>query len=1018
MKKIITSLFVMVLTGTATAQWSQSNGPSTASAVKSKRGELITLSTTSMRSYYKLDINQIREQLKNAVEMGENAKPVVVSIPTLDGKVQKFNVFSFPVVVKELADQYQLGSYIGTAVDDPAQYIRFSVAPNDFQSMLFKNGNYEFVEPVDKSTGLYAVHPKTEKSGDKPFICSTTESPSAVKEVQSLYDNGKTFTHQPGTFNKSSDKKYRTMRLVVSVTGEYTTYFGGVPGALAQINATLTRVNGVFEKDFALHLNLQSYPGIIYADAATDPYSDASVGTASANSNNAQGWNIQLQQTLSVNVGSANYDIGHLFGASGGGGNAGCIGCVCVDPTGTPATSLSKQKGSGFTSPGNAIPSGDSFDIDYVAHEMGHQLGANHTFSHAIEGTGVNMEPGSGSTIMGYAGITGATTDVQAHSDAYFHKASIGQVQTNLSLSTKTCDVETSVANNPPTIAALPSYTIPNKTAFVLTASATDPENDPMTYTWEQVDSGSTSAQTINNTNLGTTTYGASFRSFTPTTSPTRYFPKFSSVLAGVLDNSLNTWESTSQVARSSNFAVTVRDNNANAAQQQTNVAQQAITVGSDGPFQITTGYLYSNVASNLTWDVVNTSSAPYNVSNVKIDYSTDNGVNWTVLSASSTNNGTASIAALPTSLNGQTIVVRVSSIGNVFYAIKKVYVNAQVACGAAPNGVVAGNLTINSANVSWAPVSGAGSYSIQYKLSSASTWTTVTSTTNSYSLSNLTDCSAYQVQVAAVCSGTTGTYSAPLTFSTACVTYCTAASTNPNLNYITNVSLGTLNNTSGATTYSNYTTNTALQPTLLVNSPYTLTVSFNLNGNALVSYSGMAAWIDFNKNGVFEASERVLNMLVGNPTTLPLGNNNFSATFSPPSGSLLNNPLRMRIVLAYATSAGAGLPLSDSAACAAIGNGEVEDYNVIITNALGTNDVNNTKDGIQIYPNPATDFLNVTKVSEKATYKIYNAAGQLVSNGAINGGRINVSALVKGAYVIAVEDKGNDLFKSKFIKK
>lgn len=1011
MKKIITSLFVTLLVGTATAQWSPSNG---VPAGKPKRGEFVD--AASMRSYYKLDINLIREQLKNAVEMGVNAKPVVVSVPTLEGKVQKFNVYSFPVVVKELADQYQLGSYIGTAVDDPTQQIRFSLAPNDFQSMLFKNGNYEFIEPVDKATGLYAVHPKTEKLGNKAFTCSTMENPNAVKEVQSLYDNAKTFTHQPGTFNKSSDKKYRTMRLVVSVTGEYTTYFGGVPGALAQINATLTRVNGVFEKDFALHLNLQSYPGLIYTDATTDPYSDASVGTASANSNNAQGWNIQLQQTLSVNVGSANYDIGHLFGASGGGGNAGCIGCVCIDPTGTPATSLSKQKGSGFTSPGNAIPSGDSFDIDYVAHEMGHQLGANHTFSHAIEGTGVNMEPGSGSTIMGYAGITGATTDVQAHSDAYFHKASITQVQTNLNA--KTCDVETSITNNPPVIAALPSYTIPKNTAFVLTASVTDPENDPMTYTWEQTDSGMTSTETINKTNLGTTTYGASFRSFTPTTSPTRYFPKFSSVLAGVLDNSLNTWESTSQVARSSNFAVTVRDNNANAFQQQTSSAQQAITVGSDGPFQITSGYLYSNTTANLTWDVANTSSAPYNVANVKIDYSTDNGVNWTVLSASTPNNGIATIVALPASLNGQTIVVRISSIGNVFYAIKKVYVNAQVSCGAAPNGLLASNLTINGANISWAPVSGATSYSLQYKLSSASTWTTVTPTTNSYALSNLTDCSPYQVQVAAVCSSTTGAYTAPLTFSTACVTYCTAASTNPNLNYITNVSLGTLNNTSGATTYSNYTTNTALQPTLLVNSPYTLTVSFNLNGNALVSYSGMAAWIDFNKNGVFEASERVLNMPVGTPTTLPLGNNNFSATFSPPSGALLNNPLRMRIVLAYATSAGAGQPLSDSAACAAIGNGEVEDYNVIVATSLGTSDINNTKEGIQIYPNPATDFLNVTKVSDKATYKIYNAAGQLVSNGTINGGRINVSGLIKGAYVIAIEDKGSDLFKSKFIKK
>lgn len=999
MKKIITSLFVTLLVGTAAAQWSPSNGVSSG---KPKRGELVTVDASSMRSYYKLDINQIREQLKNAVEMGANAKPVVVSIPTLEGKVQKFNVYSFPVVVKELADQYQLGSYIGTAVDDPTQQIRFSLAPNDFQSMLFKNGNYEFIEPVDKSTGLYAVHPKTKKSGDKPFACSTMEDPNAIKEMQSLYDNGKTFTHQPGTFNKSSDKKYRTMRLVMSVTGEYTTYHGGtVAGALAAINATMTRVNGVFEKDFALHLNLQSFNNVIYTNAATDPYSVASTGAGGA-------WNLELQQTLTANVGDANYDIGHLFGASGGGGNAGCIGCVCINPT----TSVPKGKGSGYTSPADGIPMGDNFDIDYVAHEMGHQLGANHTFSHGIEGTGVNVEPGSGSTIMGYAGITGATTDVQAHSDAYFHKASITQVQNNLN--SKTCDVEASITNNPPVIAALPSYTIPKATAFVLTANVTDPESDPMTYTWEQVDSGMTSSETINKTNLGTTTYGASFRSLTPTTSATRYFPKFSSVLAGVLDNSLNTWESTSQVARSSNFAITVRDNNTNATQQQTNFAQQAITVGNDGPFQITSGYLFSNTTTNLTWDVANTSSAPYSVANVKIDYSTDNGVTWTVLLASAPNNGTATIVALPTSLNGQVVVVRVSSIGNVFYALKKVTVSTQATCGSAPNSVAANAITSNTANISWAPISGAGSYSIQYKLSSASTWTTTTSTTNSVSLSNLIDCSAYQVQVAAICSGVTGTYSTPITFSTICTNYCTVASTNATRDYIANVTLGTVNNTTGATVYSDFTTNTVLQPVLLTNSSNSISVSIT-TPVATGSTSVMAVWIDFNKNGTFEASERVLNK----PAVLTsVGTVATTGAFTVPSTAVTNSPLRMRVVAVVATAGSAGANLPESYTCGSFGYGEVEDYNVIVTASLGTSDVNNTKDGIQIYPNPVTDFLNVTKVSDKATFKIYNAAGQLVNNGNINGGRINVSALIKGAYVIAIEDKGNDVFKSKFIKK
>jgi hypothetical protein len=206
------------------------------------------------------------------------------------------------------------------------------------------------------------------------------------------------------------------------------------------MNATMSRVNGVMEKDLALHLNIiANNTSVIYTNANTDPYSPGSTGSGGA-------WNAELQGALTSTIGEGSYDIGHLFGASGGGGNAGCIGCVCVDG----------QKGSGFTSPSNNVPAGDTFDIDYVVHEMGHQLGGNHSFSYATEGTGVNVEPGSGSTIMGYAGIT--SYDVQAHSDAYYTYANIKQIQTNLN--TKTCPVSTPITNN-----AIPVITFPTPTA-------------------------------------------------------------------------------------------------------------------------------------------------------------------------------------------------------------------------------------------------------------------------------------------------------------------------------------------------------------------------------------------------------------------------------------------------------------------------------------------------------------------------------------------------------------------------
>src|SRR5690606_3854351 len=151
-----------------------------------------------------------------------------------------------------------------------------------------------------------------------------------------------------------------TYRLAMSVTGEYTQYFGGTKAnALAAINATMTRVDGIFENDFNVTMVLiANTDAVIYTNANSDPYS----------SNDSQ-WNSQLQSTLNSVRGSSKYDIGHLMGATGNNGDAGCIGCVCVN----------NSKGSGYTT--STVPTGDNFDIDFVAHEMGHQFGANHTWT-------------------------------------------------------------------------------------------------------------------------------------------------------------------------------------------------------------------------------------------------------------------------------------------------------------------------------------------------------------------------------------------------------------------------------------------------------------------------------------------------------------------------------------------------------------------------------------------------------------------------------------------------------------
>lgn len=218
---------------------------------------------------------------------------------------------------------------------------------------------------------------------------------------------------------------------------------------------------------------------------------------------------------LHANVGEAVFDIGHLFGRDGGGGNAGCIGCICSDDTsldqyGSPLA----YKGSGYTSPADGKPWGDSFDIDYVAHEMGHQLGGNHTFSNKSEGSGVNVEPGGGTTIMGYAGIT--PDNVAMKSDAYFHYASVNQILNNLD-SKSDCGVSTTITTNTaPVISPLTSYNIPKGTAYYLEASATD--SDPLNYTWEQYDSVNQFASISGDSGWGYNPQGALTRSYFGTT--------------------------------------------------------------------------------------------------------------------------------------------------------------------------------------------------------------------------------------------------------------------------------------------------------------------------------------------------------------------------------------------------------------------------------------------------------------------------------------------------------------------
>ncbi|BDU23958.1 reprolysin-like metallopeptidase [Flavobacterium sp. GSB-24] len=606
----------------------------------------------SGKLYYKLNADLLSAKLASTTSKSALSNTTEITIPNTEGTLERFSVWESSNFDPELQAKYpEIRAYEGRGIDDKNAKIHFSVAPIGFQTMVFRVAKpTEYIEqnPDDKSE--YVVFKSADNADSKMRLdCKTANLVSENKASNTAKTT-------------SNAKQFKTFRLALSCTGEYTAFFGGTKaGALAGMNATLTRVNGVFDRDLSVKVVLiANNDAVIYTDASTDPYSVPSVGAADPGGT----WGQEVQTTLTNVIGNANYDIGHLFGGSGGGGNANCIGCVCVNPT----SSVPLGKGSAYTSPSDAKPQGDTFDIDFVAHEMGHQLGGSHTFSHAGEGTGTQYEPGSGSTIMAYAGVT-RNYDVQSNSDDYFSYGSINQIQNNLA--GKTCPVTTAITNNPPIINAGADYTIPISTPFVLTGTGSDSEGNSITYTWEQFDSAITTFGS-NSIAYPTKPDGPMFRSLPPTTSPVRYMPALNSVLNNQLTT---TWESVSSIAKTMNFTLTGRDN-APDGTAQTNTDAMVVTVSASvGPFALTSQNV-DNVGwekgstQTVTWSVNNTNTLPGST-NVNIKLSLDGGLTFPITLVANTLNDGSETILIPSNIEASTNCrVLIEPVNNIYYAV------------------------------------------------------------------------------------------------------------------------------------------------------------------------------------------------------------------------------------------------------------------------------------------------------------------------------------------------------------
>jgi hypothetical protein len=590
--------------------------------------------------YFTIDLGEAAAQLAAAPEESFHT-PVPgreIELPLPEGGTERFVIWATPVLHPDLGAQYpEIRTYVGRGLDDPAATVRLDTTPAGFHALILSTRRTMLIDPVQVGNSRdHVSHFKRTHDPRNAWTCELVEDAETSAEIDRLVKERATAPRL-----RQTGQELRTYRAAIAATGEYTTYHGGtVALGLAAITTSLNRVTGIYEREVSVRMQLIPNNNlIVYTNAATDPYTNNDPGAMLS----------QNQTNLTAVIGSANYDIGHVF-STGGGGIAG-LGVVCVNAS----------KARGVT--GLIPPVGDVFDVDYVAHEMGHQFGAHHTFN-GTEGaclgnrTGSSAyEPGSGSTIMAYTGICGSQ-DLQNHSDDYFHTRSFDQITAfTQSGSGNSCPTITVTGNTPPVpVAGNVGLTIPIDTPFTLTGSATDPDGDAITYCWEEFDLGPAGHPDNPSGNAPI------FRSRSPKVVPDRTFPR----LADIRNNTHTIGELLPSYTRTLAFRLSARDNLGGVAWDATSLAVD----GGSGPLLVTsvdTTPWEAGTQRTITWDVAGTAVAPVSCSTVRIALSTDGGTTFdTVLLSGTPNDGIATV--IVPAITTADARIQVAAVGNVFF--------------------------------------------------------------------------------------------------------------------------------------------------------------------------------------------------------------------------------------------------------------------------------------------------------------------------------------------------------------
>lgn len=608
-----------------------------------KQSDLVNrTSVPSEYHLFNLNLEALKLHLKNAPLREGKTSKVIVQFPDGNGELKKFRIFEAPVMEAGLAEKYpEMKSYVGQGIDTPSETIRFSITSFGLHNMMLNSAGASYIDPYTKDKNIYIAYKKASLSAPREFKCGVSDTKKRKNK-----NGGVTTLSEPAT-----DGVMRHYRLAMACTVEYAAFHiteaemdGGTleekkEVVLAAMNVTVTRINSIYERDFAITFKL-------VAD------NDALIFVDSDEFDNENTDNILLEQSQAVIddvIGFDNYDIGHTVSTGGGG----------VAQMYSPC---SEFKAMGIT--GLWAPVGDAFDIDFVAHEMGHQFGGSHTFNNECDGNIMEdaaYETGSGNTIMAYAGV--CFPSVQDHSDACFHKKSIQEI-TDFMKNWGDCSENTPIDNAVPVADAGSDYTIPKSTPFILKGSATDANGDSMTYSWEQMDKEISIQPPV-----ADAVEGPNFRSFPPKETPERYMPR----LEDVIENNLApTWEIISDVARTFNFVFTVRDNNVLGGQVAYDDMQVNVS-GTAGPFLVlspnTNVSWEARSAETVTWDVAGTTENGVNAEFVDILFSSDGGLTYPVLLAIQVPNDGSETITVP-DIPGATNRIMVRGNAHIFYDI------------------------------------------------------------------------------------------------------------------------------------------------------------------------------------------------------------------------------------------------------------------------------------------------------------------------------------------------------------